>query len=60
MYTHLKPKGVGVMIECQHLCMVARGVNKQNPYMVTSHFMGILETESERRKEFNEQITRKL
>ncbi|WP_392537008.1 GTP cyclohydrolase I FolE [Legionella sp. 227] len=60
IYTHLKPKGVGVMIECQHLCMVARGVNKQNPYMVTSHFMGILETESERRKEFNEQITRKI
>lgn len=57
---YLNPKGVGVMVECQHLCMVARGVNKKNPHMVTSHFMGVLETDPERRKEFNEQITRKL
>lgn len=58
---HLNPKGVGVMIECQHLCMVARGVNKQNPYMVTSHFVGIMGTDETRRKEFNEQImTRRM
>lgn len=56
IHDHLHPKGVGVMVECQHLCMVARGVNKQNPYMVTSHFMGIMETDEGKRKEFNEQI----
>ncbi|MFC3909740.1 GTP cyclohydrolase I FolE [Legionella dresdenensis] len=54
--THLNPKGVGVMIECQHLCMVARGVNKQNPYMVTAHFKGLLETDEAKRKEFTEQL----
>lgn len=56
IYTHLNPKGVGIIIESQHLCMVARGVNKQNPYMVTSHFMGVLESDLTRRKEFNEQV----
>lgn len=56
IFKHLNPKGVGVIIESQHLCMVARGVNKQNPYMVTSHFMGVLESDLTRRKEFNEQI----
>ncbi|MGQ3890457.1 GTP cyclohydrolase I FolE [Legionella sp. CNM-4043-24] len=53
---HMAPKGVGVMIECQHLCMVARGVNKQNSTMVTSHYIGSLETDANIKKEFTEQI----
>ena len=37
---HLKPKGVGVRLEAKHLCMVARGVQKQQSDMVTTALRG--------------------
>ncbi len=37
---HLKPKGVGVVIEAKHMCMIARGVGKQNSVMTTSALLG--------------------
>ena len=37
----LKPKGVGVVIEAEHLCMKARGVEKQNTKITTSSFTGL-------------------
>ncbi len=37
---HLNPVGVGVIIEAQHMCMVARGVGKQNSVMTTSALLG--------------------
>ena len=36
----IKPQGVGVIIEARHLCMIMRGVEKQNSVAVTSHMLG--------------------
>lgn len=47
----INPKGVGVILEAQHLCMRARGVQKQNSVMVTSVLKGVFR-EQEVRNEF--------
>lgn len=44
--------GVGVVIEAKHLCMMMRGVEKQNSLMKTSCLKGVLRTEDSCRKEF--------
>jgi len=44
----LKPLGAACYIEAQHLCMKARGVEKQNSIMVTSALTGILKSEAAR------------
>jgi GTP cyclohydrolase I len=46
------PEGVGVVIEAQHLCMMMRGVEKQNSCMVTSAMLGSFRKESSTRNEF--------
>jgi GTP cyclohydrolase I len=48
----LKPRGVGVVIEAQHLCMMARGVQKQNTVMTTSSFTGCFRNQDKTRNEF--------
>ncbi len=48
----LKPKGVGVVIEAQHLCMMMRGVEKQNSVMVTSAILGNFRSDRATREEF--------
>lgn len=48
----LKPKGVGVVVQGQHLCMQARGVEKQTCEMVTSSFVGLLKEDIRTRTEF--------
>ena len=46
--TTLKPLGVAVVIEAQHLCMSMRGVQKQNSVTTTSDFVGAFEREKTR------------
>jgi GTP cyclohydrolase I len=48
----IKPQGVGVIIEAKHLCMIMRGVEKQNSVAVTSHMMGVFRDCELTRSEF--------
>ncbi|MDG2333618.1 MAG: GTP cyclohydrolase I FolE [Myxococcota bacterium] len=48
----LRPKGVGVVVESKHLCMMMRGVEKQNTYAITSSLRGDFESDPKTRQEF--------
>jgi GTP cyclohydrolase IA len=48
----LEPKGVGVVLEAEHLCMSMRGVQKQRAKTVTSALHGILRDDPRTRDEF--------
>lgn len=52
LYELLDAKGVGVVLEAQHLCMMARGVHKQNPTVITSSMLGRFRTDHKTRNEF--------
>jgi GTP cyclohydrolase I len=44
--------GVGVVMECRHLCMMMRGVEKQNSVMTTSSVLGEMHSDASSRSEF--------
>jgi GTP cyclohydrolase I len=48
----IHPRGVAVVIEAQHLCMIMRGVEKQNSIAVTSSMIGVFKDEQNTRNEF--------
>lgn len=56
----LNPKGVAVVIECAHMCMQMRGVQKQNSTTTSSAFTGLFMKNETTRKEFINLIQAKL
>ncbi len=53
---HLQPIGVAVGVEANHLCMMMRGVEKQNSRAITSCMLGSFQTDSKTRSEFMQLI----
>jgi GTP cyclohydrolase I len=56
----LNPKGVAVVIECSHMCMQMRGVQKQNSVTTSSAFTGLFLKNDSTRKEFINLVQAKL
>ncbi len=54
----VQAEGVGVVMECRHLCMMMRGVEKQNSVMTTSVVLGSFRTDPATRREFMTLINR--
>lgn len=52
LYTTLDPQGVGVVVEARHLCMMMRGVEKQNSVATTSAMFGTFRNDEKTRMEF--------
>ncbi len=50
--THLRPRGVGVVLHAEHSCMTVRGVQARGATTVTSALLGTLRTDSRSRAEF--------
>jgi GTP cyclohydrolase I len=56
----LDPKGVAVVIECSHMCMQMRGVQKQNSVTTSSAFTGLFMNNDSTRREFVNLVQAKL
>lgn len=57
---NVQVEGVGVVMECKHLCMMMRGVEKQNSLMTTSSVLGSFHDDQSTRLEFLNLIGRTL
>jgi GTP cyclohydrolase I len=57
---HLLPRGVGVVLEAEHLCMSLRGVQKQGARTVTSALHGLVREDPRTRQEFLDLATRRI
>lgn len=49
---HLRPKGVGVLMKCRHMCMESRGVSQQGHVTITSALRGAIKDQAQARAEF--------
>jgi len=52
IYEALSPLGVGVVMEARHMCMMMRGVEKQNSFATTSAMLGVFRDDHKTRQEF--------
>lgn len=52
LWTHLCPRGVGVLIRARHMCMESRGVCQQGHHTITTALRGVFKDQSETRAEF--------
>ena len=53
----LRPKGVGVVIEAEHMCMSLRGVQKAGTHTTTSALLGLMRDDARTRSEFLSLVT---
>jgi GTP cyclohydrolase I len=60
IYKTLDPQGVGVVVEARHLCMMMRGVEKQNSVATTSAMFGTFRNDEKTRMEFLTLIRHRL
>jgi GTP cyclohydrolase I len=60
IFNALQPEGVGVVVEARHLCMMMRGVEKQNSVATTSSMLGVFMEDERTRNEFLKLISNKL
>jgi GTP cyclohydrolase I len=60
LYTALSPQGVAVVVEARHMCMMIRGVEKQNSVATTSAMLGTFREDVKTRQEFLELISGRL
>ncbi|HET6274118.1 MAG TPA: GTP cyclohydrolase I FolE [Bacteroidota bacterium] len=60
LFTALNPEGVAVVMEAHHMCMMMRGVEKQNSVATTSAMLGVFRDDVKTRHEFLSLIKKEL
>lgn len=59
LFDVLQPKGLGIILEAEHLCIKSRGADKQNAFVTTSSFKGFFKSRPETRAEFLNLVAKK-